>query len=454
MNNKIKKIFLLLGDISMLYISLYLTLLLRYRDNFSVEIWQNHYPPFTYIFIAWLFLFYFLNLYNLYFTQNSKIFYRSIIKSIGIAGVIAALFFYLNPSIGIAPKINLLLYILVFSFVFSLWRFFYNSILFSYLPKNRIAFIGVNDQISEIIYFLKANPNAGYKPLLIIDAKSELTESYHGIKTIRDISNLKDDIKRNHINTIVLSTNPDNSSVLRQQLFSSLSLKLDFINSINFYELIIGKVPIDAINQMWFLENLNEGGKALFDRTKSIFDFLFALSILLLTLPFWILIIIIIKIESHGPVFFKQIRISKDGKEFSIIKFRTMKIENNNFAPTTKNDSRITSFGSFLRKSRIDEIPQALNILKGEMSFVGPRPERPEIIKDLEKVVPFYKERMLVKPGLTGWDQVSGEYHSPSVDDTLKKLQYDLYYVKNRSIYLDTSILLKTISVVMNRAGM
>ncbi len=454
MNNKIKKLFLLSGDIFILYASLYLTLFLRYRENFSAEIWQNHYPPFSFIFISWIFIFYFSSLYNLYFTQNNKIFYRSIIKSIGIAGILAALFFYLNPSIGIAPKINLLLYILVFSLVFSLWRLFYNSILFSYLPKKILAFIGVNNQISEIINFLKENPNAGYKPLLIIDTKGDLSDNYQGLKVIKDSSNLKDDLRKNHINTIVLSTNPNNSNTLRQQLFSSLSLKLDFINSINFYELIVGKVPIDAINQMWFLENLNEGGKLLFDRAKGVFDFLFAFSILILTLPFWIIVIIIIKIESTGPVFFKQIRISKNGKEFSIIKFRTMKTEDNNFSPTTKNDPRITSFGLFLRKSRIDEIPQVLNILKGEMSFVGPRPERPEIIKELEKVVPFYRERMLVKPGLTGWDQVSGEYHSPSVDDTLKKLQFDLYYVKNRSLYLDASILLKTVSVVINRAGM
>ena len=130
-----------------------------------------------------------------------------------------------------------------------------------------------------------------------------------------------------------------------------------------------------------------------------------------------------------------------------------MREEGNYLTPTEENDPRITKFGSFLRKTRLDEIPQVLNVIKGEMSFVGPRPERPELIAELEKVVPFYRERMLIKPGATGWDQISGEYHSPSLEDTLKKLQYDLFYIKNRSIYLDLSIILKTISTVFSGGG-
>jgi lipopolysaccharide/colanic/teichoic acid biosynthesis glycosyltransferase len=181
---------------------------------------------------------------------------------------------------------------------------------------------------------------------------------------------------------------------------------------------------------MWFLENLSEGKKTWFGIAKRSYDFILALFIFLLTIIFWPIIGLIIKSESRGPVFFKQIRSGKNGAPFTMIKFRTMTVAGNNFSPTKENDLRVTKFGSFLRKTRIDEIPQILNILKGEMSFVGPRPERPELIKELEEKIPFYNERMLVKPGITGWDQVSGEYHSPSREDTLKKLQYDLFYIK------------------------
>ena len=131
-----------------------------------------------------------------------------------------------------------------------------------------------------------------------------------------------------------------------------------------------------------------------------------------------------------------------------------MKEDGNDYAPTRANDFRITKFGNILRKTRIDELPQVINILRGEMSFVGPRPERPELILELEKQIPFYAQRTLVKPGLTGSDQISGEYHSPSREDSLKKLQFDLFYIKNRSLFLDLSIILKTVATVMARKGM
>jgi lipopolysaccharide/colanic/teichoic acid biosynthesis glycosyltransferase len=130
-----------------------------------------------------------------------------------------------------------------------------------------------------------------------------------------------------------------------------------------------------------------------------------------------------------------------------------MKTDDNDYHPTAEKDVRITALGNLLRKTRVDELPQLLNIILGDMSFVGPRPERPELIRKLEKQIPFYGQRMLVKPGLTGSDQISGEYHSPSYEDTLKKLQYDLFYIKNRSIYLDLSIILKTVMTVLSRSG-
>ena len=130
-----------------------------------------------------------------------------------------------------------------------------------------------------------------------------------------------------------------------------------------------------------------------------------------------------------------------------------MRTENNSFSPTAEQDSRITKFGNFLRKSRLDELPQLLNVIRGDMSLIGPRPERPELSCELEKVIPYYRQRLIIKPGITGWDQVAGEYHSPSVEDTYKKLQLDLYYIKNQSVWLDISIFFKTIMTVFMREG-
>jgi lipopolysaccharide/colanic/teichoic acid biosynthesis glycosyltransferase len=153
----------------------------------------------------------------------------------------------------------------------------------------------------------------------------------------------------------------------------------------------------------------------------------------------------LIKIGSPGPVFSKQECIGYLDQPFTIINFRTMR--------ASHDDSRVTGLGKFLRKTRVDEIPQFLNVIKSEMSFIGPRPERPELIQKLEAEVPFYHQRLLVKPGLSGWDQVSGEYHSPSQEDTYKKLQYDLYYIKNMSFFLDVSIFFKTLVTMVKRGG-
>ena len=160
---------------------------------------------------------------------------------------------------------------------------------------------------------------------------------------------------------------------------------------------------------------------------KQLIDTVLAIVVLVITLPLWPIIAIVIKLESRGPIFFKQIRLGRNEKPFNMIKFRTMKEEGNERTMTVQGDKRVTRFGSFLRKTRLDEIPQVLNILRGEMSFIGPRPERPEITADLEKTIPLFKTRLLIKPGLTGWDQISGHYHSPSVEDSLEKLQYDLF---------------------------
>ncbi|KKS34033.1 MAG: sugar transferase [Parcubacteria group bacterium GW2011_GWC2_42_12] len=449
MSNNLKKIVLLGGDIVALYFSLYLTLAIRYWDEYAGLIWSSHFWPFTLIFILWLIIFYISNLYNLNLAVNNLKFYQSSGRALAVAGLVSLAFFYLMPQVGIAPKRNLFIYILVFAVIFYLWRQFYNWSLKSYLPKRNIGVVGYNSLVAEIINEFKQKPHLGYNLSFIVDDKTR-----DDAPEIRPITELEKLINRGKLDTVILSSDPHQSENLRAVLFNCLRCKINYISLPNFYEAITGKVPLDNINQMWFLENLNENNKIWFDRLKIIYDFILALVIFIITLPFWLIIAVIIKLESRGPVFFVMDRAGQNNQIFKLIKFRTMKEEGNDHAPTRANDSRVTKFGNLLRKTRIDELPQVINILKGEMSFVGPRPERPELAGNLEKLIPFYNQRTLVKPGLTGSDQISGQYHSPSREDSLKKLQYDLFYIKNRSIYLDLSIFLKTIATVMARQGM
>jgi exopolysaccharide biosynthesis polyprenyl glycosylphosphotransferase len=452
MNNSLKKILLLLGDIAAMYAALFLTIALRYWQWPEAANWQTHLLPFTAIFAGWLIVFFIADLYSLRRAANNAGFFSKIGQAFVFSILLSVLFFYLSPLTEITPKTNLAIFVAVFFIVFSLWRGAFNALLASYLPKNNIAVIGLNTLAEKLLAEIKRQPHLGFHISFVLDEKQTGRKEIEGIPIFNDFKNLPELIERKKISHIILAETPDSEN-LRGLLFECLHLKISFINLVNFYETITGKVPIEAIGKMWFLENLNEGGQNGTDIFKRIVDIASGLVIFILTIIFWPLIGLIIKLESRGPAFIRQIRVGQNGREFKIIKFRTMKTENNNQSPTVDGDKRITAFGNFLRKSRLDELPQVINILKGEMSFVGPRPERPELVAELEKQVPFYRERTLVKPGLTGIDQISGEYHSPSHEDTIKKLQYDLYYIKRRSLFLDASIILKTIATVFSRAG-
>lgn len=429
-----------------LYFSLYLALIIRYWGSYRAETWSAHFWPFTLIFILWLIVFYISDLYNLNLAVNNLKFYQLSGRALAIAGLISLAFFYLMPRVGIAPKRNLFIYIVVFTALFYLWRHFYNWSLKSYLPKHNIGLVGYNNLAAEIINEFKQKPHLGYNLSFIVDDKPAAGT--------RPISELEKLIADNKLDTVILSSDPHQSENLRTALFNSLRFKINYVSLPDFYETITGKVPLDNINQMWFLENFNENNKIWFDRLKIIYDLILALIIFAATIPCWLIVAAVIKLESPGPVFFIMARVGKNNKIFKLAKFRTMKEAGNDRSPTRANDPRITKFGRFLRKTRLDELPQMINILRGEMSFVGPRPERPELSKNLEKQIPFYGQRTLVKPGLTGSDQISGEYHSPSREDSLKKLQYDLFYIKNRSIFLDLTIILKTLATVLSRKGM
>lgn len=452
MKNGFKKFTLLAGDIAVLYFSLYLTFLIRYWQAPTKDLWQGHLNPFSLIFAGWIVIFYIAGLYDLRQAANNAKFFSLALKTILTAGLIAIAFFYLNPQISIAPKRNLLIYIVVFAIIFFAWRNIFNRLLKT-ATKYNIAIIGLSNESKELIQELEEKPHLGYKVDFMVDDSQNGLEKINNIPVVNGTDQLEKLILENKISTVVLTSDPHQSPKLRAALFQCLPLKISYVGLANFYESIAGKIPIESINQMWFLENLSEGSKRWFDILKRGYDIILALLILTATIILWPIIALFIKMESEGSVFFSQMRYGKNNKPFKIYKFRTMTTTNNDFSPTRADDKRITTLGSFLRKTRLDELPQLLNILKGEMSFVGPRPERPELIKGLEEKIPFYRERMLVKPGITGWDQISGEYHSPSYEDSLKKLQYDLFYIKNRSIYLDLSIILKTIATVVSRRG-
>lgn len=426
-----------------LYVSLWITLGIRYGKNFDASFWEQHFLPFTIIYISWLLVFYILGLYEPQKARNNLEFYSLLFKGIAINAIISIIFFYLIPYFKITPKTNLLLNIAVFMGVFSLWRRIFNSITQSRALLTNVLMIGRNKEVEELIRDIKQKPQLGYR----IIGPLELDE----IKTPSDLSEA---IVQNNVKLAVTSISPHQNERLAKSLYQCLPLRIGFLDLVRFYEKVTEKVPISSIEKIWFLENLIENEKGLYEKMKRLSDILASLALAGATGALLLFIAFIIKWGSAGPVFYKQRRVGRDGKTFMLIKFRTMvqDAESAGAQWTSKQDPRVTRFGKFLRKTRLDELPQFWNILMGDMSLIGPRAERPEFHMGLKDKIPFFEERYLIRPGLTGWAQIRYSYSS-SVEDTIEKLQYDLYYIKNRSFLLDLGIVLKTINIVMRGGG-
>jgi sugar transferase (PEP-CTERM system associated) len=238
--------------------------------------------------------------------------------------------------------------------------------------------------------------------------------------------------------------------VLRCKLYG-----IEVLDAPSFYELVYGKLMLEHITPSWIIFSSGFRRPIYFNICKRYFDIVMSLAGLFLTLPFFPIIALAIKLDSPGPVFFRQIRVGNKEKLFNLYKFRTMRQDAEKKSGAiwaAKNDPRVTRIGSFFRNSRIDEIPQLYNVLRGDMSFIGPRPERPEFVEKLKQVIPYYSKRHFIKPGLTGWAQVRYPYGS-SVEDAIEKLRYDLFYIKNLSSFLDTLIFFETIKVVLFGRG-
>ena len=233
-----------------------------------------------------------------------------------------------------------------------------------------------------------------------------------------------------------------------------LCRKVAIEESASFYERLTGKISTEMLRPSWLIFSQVADPGRVYRRITSILDVVCAVVILISTLPVMLVVAIAIKLDSDGPVFYSQERVGLHGRPFRIVKFRSMRAdaEKNGAMWATQTDPRITSVGKLIRKCRIDELPQLVNVIRGEMSLIGPRPERPVFVEELERQIKYYGQRHLIKPGLTGWAQVRYRYGS-SIEDAREKLRYDLYYIKNQSPWLDALILLETVRIVLFGRG-
>lgn len=323
------------------------------------------------------------------------------------------------------------------------------SILYFDRENVRVLILGYDEiPTLKIVDIIKEKKNK-YKYVGYVYEKEEKLENYLG-----KIEDIEEVAEKNNIQEIIF--------VSRKQVkvYADLVVKLKFkgitvVDYLGFLEREEGRVDVDKIDDLWVLMStgFNSFNSKLQKRIKRAFDFIASLILLVVSFPFMIFTYILVK-KDGGPAFFKQKRIGMNGKEFEIIKFRSMKVHDpNKFSKyASENDDRITKVGHFIRKTRLDELPQLINVFRGDMSFVGPRPEWNELGHDYEKKIKNYHLRYAVRPGITGWAQTM-YFYSSTIEEVKEKLEYDLYYIKYQDLFLDIVILFKTVKIVIFGKG-
>lgn len=461
-SKKIYGLALLVGDITVFYIGLIAALTSRYlqqssSQNLSVSyIWKLYNKPFLLVHFVWILIFFIIGLYDFKTFASKKIIYEKIGRAMIIAGVLTILIFYLIPTFKITPKTTLVLDLFFVGVLLILWRRIFWSLSLK-SSKIKLLFFGATKETVEIINYLKNNPQIGYETEIILTSKPESVLNFlsekNGVKILGLENNLSSLVKEHKIQIIVALENAIKDDFSAKRLYGALPFGVTVMNFSDFYENAMDKIPVSIISEVWFLNNINEINKQTAEISKRVFDIIFAILLGIPTIILFPFIAVTNKII-RGEIFYRQERVGKNGKIFNLVKFGSMVLdaEKNGAEWARENDERVTSFGKFLRKTRLDELPQLWNVLKGEMSFIGPRPERPEFVKELENNVPYYSMRLLVKPGLSGWAQIK-LLHGGVGEAATEKLQYDLYYIKNRSFILDLIISLKTLATIARREG-
>ncbi len=396
-------------------------------------------------------------MYNLQVASNQF----QIIKSIILTSSITVLLYLLTPVYTPALPSNrlqiLIFYIAIFAALF-IWRMIYVRFFASNRFSKKVILICDKEQLKELVYALEsADPH--YRVLGFVNSDSANTKANDNLKIKNiDIDNLEEFVKKNSISEVVIaSQKTDGITVnLYNQLIHLLENGYIIREYTQVYENLTQRIPVQYVSRDFYryfpFSRSNQNHFYLM--MVRFFEVGFSIIGLLSGIIILPLILIGNLMGNRGKLLYTQERVGKNGKVFNIVKFRTMvkNAEKGGAVFATTNDSRITHFGKILRKSRMDELPQFINILKGDMAVIGPRPERPIFVNEIAEKMPFYETRHVIKPGLTGWAQVNYSY-GETIDDSLIKLQYDLYYIKHRSLFLDVNIIFKTLSTVLLYRG-
>lgn len=430
---------LLVADCLILFTSLYLALSLRYQNTLSFSEFLFFTVPFTTVIIVSVAIFYGYGLYDKPTLRLIRELNKIIFASQILVVVCATILFYTLPVLGIAPKTILLLYVIISSVLMSVWRRYAFSLVLQY-RKQKSIIIGSGETFHKLVDELSRNPHIGITLLSAIDVDTYDMKKLEGVLT------------STRPNSIIIDMRDERIKPLFDAIYRELFGGAAVLDIVDVYEDVFDMVPLELINQDWIFRSINVSRR--YDGLKRFIDVVFAFpTALLLGVFVFPFVYLAIKIEDKGPVLYSHLRVGKHGKPFRVYKFRSMENLPTNEVKETK---RVTKVGSFIRKTRIDELPQLWNVLRGDISLIGPRPETPNLVEEYAKSVPFYNIRHIVRPGLSGWAQTQ-QHEAPKfgidVKQTKTKLAYDMYYLEHNSLLTDFSIILRTIKVLMSKSG-
>ncbi|MDL1968854.1 MAG: TIGR03013 family PEP-CTERM/XrtA system glycosyltransferase [Deltaproteobacteria bacterium] len=452
-----RNIFFVIGEGLVIYSSVLLACLIVYSSE-------------SYVFKEWLWLkillitgvcqtcLYYNELYDLTVVDNFKELSLRLLQSLGFAAIVLAGVYFIIPAAIIGRGIFIISIAFIILLIVS-WRFLYKLILDRSFFDQKIILIGSGDLALNIYNEITSLKDSGYTITEVIpdcNGNAGFTDkTTSSVSCKNNYEGLCEIAKNKDIKKIVVALHERRGAFPSKELLKCRVDGIEIIEGNSFYEMLTGKLIVEHINPGWLI--FSEGFKKSYIRRfiKYILDLILSVILLIILLPVIITTAILIKIDSKGPVIFFQERVGQKKKIYWIYKFRSMVTdaeEQSGPEWAKENDNRVTRVGKFIRKWRIDEIPQILNVIKGDMSFVGPRPEREYFVNKLEGVIPYYRERFTVKPGITGWAQVSYGYGA-SVTDAIQKLNFDLFYIKNLSTLMDLMIILRTVKTVLLSKG-
>jgi exopolysaccharide biosynthesis polyprenyl glycosylphosphotransferase len=403
--------------------------------------------------LAWL-----NDLYDIPSSTNRTLNIGRVVLTVGMSLLIFLVIFFFFPLPNEVPRRFFLFFLIIILVAVSLWRWTYATFSNMLKLQHRVLIVGGGARGRSLACLLAQDSKLNYQVLGYVDDAATSEAVYDELPVWGQAPDLPRLIRQLKVHEIVVAIEQNLEKELFQNLIECQSQGVRVTLLPHLYEQLYRKIPIEHIDPSWALQVIQD--RPVFNRLQLAVKRLADLVLVLVSLPILILFLplvaLAIRLDSPGPIFYHQIRCGRAGRPFSIFKFRTMTVNAENDGQArwaSKSDSRITRVGQFLRKTRVDELPQLLNVLRGEMSLVGPRPERPEFVEILQQQIPFYRTRLMVKPGLTGWAQIHYDYGN-TVEDALIKLQYDFYYLRYWSMWLDLYVAFRTVAVVFKLKGM